>query len=1013
MKTQRTLKILTLLLARAMILPMAGACGQKAAAPDAEETTNGDTLASTEGTTEGATDPSTPEDPADPPVVIERPTVTLDPNASVYSGTPDTSWYSEGKTEFTLTSADQLVGFQMLRAEKASFEGVTIKLGCDVIFNQGTLEEIMARGSQNYVWKDLHSDYFFRGTFDGQGHTVSGIYMQLTTAAYSSMFGSAAGKATFKNLNLINAYFGGPDTTEGKAVMAGLISKITEEGSEVTVSNINVILTLKESGKKFNTAAGLVGTVSGAATLKIENCTVDGEISITGHHAAGLIANISSADAVISISNCANFANITTAQYCGGLIGQSKASKMTITGSANYGTLTCEQSCGDLVGDHSILYDPYNGEHPAIKEGTTALRVMSFNIQGSLPKTSGLLDDAALNRVKAVETEILYYSPDLVGLQEDNWYWLNALDLNDYNIIQDSNNGVSVGGERCAIYYKKGMNLLEGGTYWMTVDGTESTTALTYADVTDPNSPYYLTDTDRERLQIYSDADFKRSRKDHWDEKTGQWAVSESSFTPITTRKFTYGVFEVNGQIVIHVNTHLTHRSQNADYSNDELQKIRSLARLAEFNNLMGQLSQIEARYDNALVFFTGDFNHGKNTPIFNLVTQDYGYISAEVVSPEHIGPNGSWNNAFVLDKQGDTYPDTASKEGTTTGYLDYCFVEEGISIERFTVGAGKATIKAMDGSTKVIYTSDHLPIITDLSFKTATTGKPIVPDHSSDPEEDLSKPDTFDGLADISWYTGDKTEYILTNAEQFAGFFVIRQNGKGDITFEGVTIKLARDLIFSEGTVEEFLKGTHVELQALNSNYQFKGTFDGQGHTVQGIYLQCTSSGVKGLFGGLGDNAVIKDLTLKNCYAGSASKAGKSVLGILASRVIGNNVVISGVKIDGFLMQENTESFSAVGALVGRVDAGYSLTIENCEVVNGKFDFGTKGSKIGSLVGLVQSGSSLTVKGSTANNVEINGTTECGGLVGFTFSQVAIDSASIFTGTINCPGTKNDVVNK
>ena len=997
-------RILALLLAAMMLIPLLASCGTKnETAPSPTDASTREELP-TEEPTSGSDDPV-----VDPPVVIERPTITLDPNASVYSGTPDTSWYVEGKTEFTLTTADQLAGFQELRVKNTSFEGITIKLGCDMIFNQGTLEEIMARGSENHIWKDLHSNYFFRGTFDGQGHTVSGIYMQLTTAAYSSMFGSAAGKAAFKNLNLINSYFGGPNTTAGKAVMAGLISKITEDGSDVTISNVNVILTLKECDKTFHTAAGLVGTVGGAVTVNIENCTVDGKITITGHHAAGMIAHITHADAVINISNCASFASITTAQYCGGLIGQSMATKMSIKGSANYGELHCETDCGDLVGDHTVLYDPYNGEHPAIKEGTTALRVMSFNIQGSLPKTSGILDAAALNRVEAVKQEILYYTPDLLGLQEDNWYWLNALELNDYNVIQDSNNGSSVSSERCAIYYKKGMNLLEGGTYWMTVDGTPDTAALTYADVTDPNSPYYLTDTDRERLMIYNDADLKASRKKHWDEKTNQFVEGTTSYNCITTRKFTYGVFEVNGQIVIHVNTHLTHRSQNADYSNDELQKIRSLARIAEFNNLMEKVSKIEAKYDNALVFFTGDFNHGKGTPIFNLVTETYGYISAEVVSPEHIGPNGSWNNAFVLDKQGDTYPDTASKEGTTTGYLDYCFVEKGISIDRFTVGAGKSTIKAVDGSTKVIYTSDHLPIITDLYFKTATTGKPIVPDHSGDVAEDLTKPDHFDGLADTSWYTGDKTEYILTTAEQFAGFFHIRQNGKGDITFDGVTIKLARDLIYNEGTPEEFLKGKPIELQALNSNYLFKGTFDGQGHSIQGIYLQCTSAGVKGLFGGMGDNAVIKNLTLKNCYAGSASGSGKNTLGILASRIVGKNVLFSNVKIDGFYMKENTQSFYGIGALTGRVDAGMSLTIENCEVTGGKFDFGTKGSKIGGLVGLVQSGASLKIVNSKATNLEITGTNECGGLVGFTFTDVNIDSASAFTGTINCPGAKND----
>jgi hypothetical protein len=107
--------------------------------------------------------------------------------------------------------------------------------------------------------------------------------------------------------------------------------------------------------------------------------------------------------------------------------------------------------------------------------------------------------------------------------------------------------------------------------------------------------------------------------------------------------------------------------------------------------------------------------------------------------------------------------------------------------------------------------------------------------------------------------------------------------------------------------------------------------------------------------------------------------------------------------------MKENTQSFFGIGALTGRVDAGMSLTIENCEVTGGKFDFGTKGSKIGGLVGLVQSGASLKIVNSKATSLEITGTNECGGLVGFTFADVNIDSASAFTGTINCPGTKND----
>ena len=1004
-------RILAVLLAAMMLIPLLASCGSKGepVAPSSDGSSDGSTegtLAPTEAPTETPTEAPTdaPVDPVDPPV--------LDPNASVYSGTPDTSWYTGDKTEYVLKTADQFVGFQELRSETFTYEGITVKLDCDVIFNPGTSEEIKAKGAGNYAWKPLHSKHLFKGTFDGQGHTISGIYMQLSSSAVKGTFGGVGGNATLKNFNLINAYFGGPSVA-GKSILGAVAARVEENGANVTLSNVKVQALMEECEKPISQVGGLIGCVSGVSTVTMENCHFYGSISISGNYAGGMIGFVSNADAAVSMTSCANYASITTTRYCGGLIGQSQATKTTFTSCANYGQLHCSTDCGDLVGNHTILYDPYNGAHPAIKEGTTALRVMSFNIQGSLPKTSGILDAAALNRVEAVKQEILYYTPDLIGLQEDNWYWLNALELKDYNIIQDSNNGSSVSSERCAIYYKKGMNLLEGGTQWMTVDSTGDTTALTYADISDPNSPYYLTDTERERLQIYNDADLKRSRKTYWDENTNKFVEGTTSYPPITTRKFTYGVFEVNGQILIYVNTHLTHRSQNADYSNDELQKIRSLARVAEFNNLMERVSKIEAKYENALVFFTGDFNHGKGTPIFNLVTETYGYISAEVVSPEHIGPNGSWNNAFVLDKQGDTYPDTANKEGTTTGYLDYCFVEKGISIDRFTVGAGKSTIKAVDGSTKVIYTSDHLPIITDFHFKTATTGKPIVPDHSGDVEEDLTKPDYFDGLADTSWYTGDKKEYVLTTAEQFAGFFHIRQNGKGDITFEGVTIKLARDLIFNEGTAEEFLKGKPIELEALNSKYLFKGTFDGQGHTIQGIYMQCTSAGVKGLFGGMGDNAVIKNLTLKNCYAGSASGSGKNTLGILVSRIVGKNVLFSNVKIDGFYMKENTQSFYGIGALTGRVDAGMSLTIENCEVIGGKFDFGTLGSKIGGLVGLVQSDASLKIVNSKATNVEMNGTNECGGLVGFTFADVNIDSASSFTGTINCPGTKNDKICK
>ncbi len=993
MKTTRRFRAFLILLSILMILPLFAACKK-------EDTSAGSTEESTDPTTESSTTKDT--SPFDPPVI------DVASDASVYSGTPDTSWFTGNKTEYTLTSADQFVGFQELRSKTTTFEGVTIKLDCDVIFNAGSAEEIKARGNGNYQWRDLDSSYLFKGSFDGQGHTISGIYMQLTTDAESSMFGSVAGEVTFKNFNLTNSYFGTPTTGEDKEILAGLITKITEKGSEVTISNVNLNVVMEEAGKAFDKVAGYVGCVNGEVSLKIVNSTFNGKISITGTHVGGFVAQISNIKAIIRLTSCTNFAALTTEQYCGGMIGQSKAQDMKIVDCINRGKLNCNKDKQNLTGEHLILHDPYEGQPPEIAEGTTPVRVMSFNVQSDLSTDGGVLTQAALNRIEAVKQEILYYAPDVFGLQEDSFTWLTSLDLSDYNIIHDTS-GANKNSEYCAIYYKKGMTLLDSGSHWLTHTGLSDTVALTYADVTDPNSKFYLTEEERTKLMITCDDDLKNYRNTYWDKNTGEFVTEETSYNLTTTRKMTYGVFDINGQTVIYVNTHLTHRSQNAVYSNDAFQKIRSNARIKEWDILMGHLTEVQKQYPDALVFFTGDFNDVKESPIYNYITETLGYSSAEATTPEHIGPLGSWNNAFDLNKQGDCYPANKDRENTTASFVDYCFFGTGLTIERFIVGSGKAEITLADGSKKTIYTSDHLPIITDFSFKTQTTGTHIKPDQSSQ-GEDFSVPSAYAGLPDTSWYTGDKTEYTLTTAAQFAGMLVLRSNSKGSLTFEGVTIKLGRDLIFNQGTVEEYLKnGTIYELQALNSKYLFKGTFDGQGHTISGIYINATTSAIKGLFGGLGDNAVIKNLNMTNCYANGPEATSKTVLGILAARVSGTNVLLSNIKIDG-VVEEGSAKFDAISALVGRVDADCSLTVENCEM-SGSIKFGTYGSRCGSLVGTVQEGATLAITNSKSN-MSITGTDYCGGLVGYNGGgTITVDSQSSYTGTITCPGTQGNLI--
>ena len=76
-----------------------------------------------------------------------------------------------------------------------------------MVLNEGTLEEVMMRDAGNYAWKRLNSAYTFMGTFDGQGHTISGLYMNLSNHGKAAMFGAVGGNAVLKDFTLDNLEF--------------------------------------------------------------------------------------------------------------------------------------------------------------------------------------------------------------------------------------------------------------------------------------------------------------------------------------------------------------------------------------------------------------------------------------------------------------------------------------------------------------------------------------------------------------------------------------------------------------------------------------------------------------------------------------------------------------------------------------------------------------------------------------------------------------------------------------
>ena len=127
-------------------------------------------------------------------------------------------------------------------------------------------------------------------------------------------------------------------------------------------------------------------------------------------------------------------------------------------------------------------------------------------------------------------------------------------------------------------------------------------------------------------------------------------------------------------------------------------------------------------------------------------------------------------------------------------------------------------------------------------------------------------------GNYSISWFKKDLNEFEITSNKELAGLSFIVTNGYSD--FSGVVIKLTKDINLSG----------HIWSTIGKDANSFKGTFDGQGHSITGIEINLESGDSKNyaFFGSLTDARIqnvifrgkinIEESTAGNCeqYIGS-----------------------------------------------------------------------------------------------------------------------------------------------
>ena len=198
-----------------------------------------------------------------------------------------------------------------------------------------------ADASKNLVelsWEPIGNDtYMYRGTFDGNGKTITNLYIKTvyikTENQQAGLFGYTF-QSTIKNLTFENANV--TNTNSYTGILVG------DAGYQTTLQNIKISTNKCQVIGGKNYTGGIAGSLDGNAYNCVNYAMVQGQEDV-----GGLFGYYDRAGN--SMTACANYGNVTaTSQIVGGLVGYFSGG--TIQDCANYGTVKGTECVAGMAG---------------------------------------------------------------------------------------------------------------------------------------------------------------------------------------------------------------------------------------------------------------------------------------------------------------------------------------------------------------------------------------------------------------------------------------------------------------------------------------------------------------------------------------------------------------------------------------------------------------------------------------------------------------------------------------
>ena len=806
--------------------------------------------------------------------------------------------------------------------------------------NEGNLANYDGTSENTWrEWTPIAADYGrYKGTFDGQGHTISGLYFNDSSAECIGIVGELGRGGVIQNVGLENSYFHVYQYTAGICgYNSGTISNCYNAGTVIgEFIIIGGIVGAFEVGTVSNcyntgniTGESDVGGVCGNNMMRsntIENCYNTG--NITGDMDLGGICGENTANAIIK--NCYNIGNVTgTDKRIGGIIGRN-ASKF-VENCYNTGTVTSTGENTDTVGGVCGLNSSnyltncyYLADSETDKlDGTTfktaaefASGNVAYLLNGSTPGNANIFRQNLDNGEPTDATPVLDSAHDVVyegtlctsgtgyTNDEDSTSEIHAWDDNGFCKNDDT-------------HYQPATN--NNGTYEIANAGQ----LYWFADKV--NNGTQIVDAILTKDIVVNKGDVagcEGTKTKGWREWTPISYYFDKSMGGFDGKGHTIsglycndenkdaGLFERAGYI----------RISNVGVINSYIKGKENAGGITAKNDSYGSIRNcysictVSGYDDNAKV---GGICGSSSYKIENCYSVSNGGVCSATSAT--IG-----NCYYLSDSETDDIDGTTAKTAEQFKSGEVCYLLNGGKSDEtiaFYQTIGEDDYPVLDSTRKTVYADTDC----DGSALNYTNGSDVSQsDHDWDDNgfcknypTHYQKPEEVNGV------------YQIANAGQLYWFAAyVNTYDYDNATYPNVAANavLTADITVNEGDVAGYdgtkAEGWRVWTPIAPNRATYAGKFDGQGHTISGLYFNnedIDDGKYVGLFGHMENGGEIQNVGLKNSYF-----RGRNYIG----GICGSNYKTGTIRN---CYSEANVTGVVVGADIGGVVGENNGTVENC----------------------------------------------------------------------------------